>query len=255
MYWELAGNKVVTGMTAFLGTTSPHPLRIRTNTAVPTQPVGTQPKLDAQEAMRITPFQPGPTPQRGSVGIWTDAPRRALHVQGSEIHSGGAGAGFSFGNRETPDPFSVPVPNNGERWVWYASGGTARLWSLTDKIAVTPAGRVGIGTIAPGAILDISGSGGASQCCAPVVTTLSLAEASSAQNRQAWLQFHNGGEAEMYIRLAGGGPAGSGREGQRRLEIGDNQGANSSLRVNGDLNVGKIDPGARLEVAGGDIRL
>ena len=116
-------------------------------------------------------------------------------------------------------------------------------------------GNVGIGTTAPGAKLDISGSGEANQCCAPVHSTLSLAEASSAQNRQAWLQFHNAGEAEAYIRLAGGGPAGSGREGQRRLEIGDNQGVNTSLTVQGNVGIGKIDPGARLEVAGGDIRL
>jgi hypothetical protein len=89
----------------------------------------------------------------------------------------------------------------------------------TEKVRVMPGGNLGIGTTAPNAKLDVSGSGGATQCCAPVLPTLSLAEASSTQNRQAWLQFHNAGEAEAFIRLAGGRPAGSGREGQRRLEI------------------------------------
>jgi hypothetical protein len=110
-------------------------------------------------------------------------------------------------------------------------------------------GNVGIGTTAPGAKLDISGSGGANQCCAPVRPTLSLAEASSAQNRQAWLQFHNGGEAEAYIRLAGGGPAGSGREGERRLEIGDSQGVNTGLTVQGDIRLLGADCAENFDVS------
>lgn len=107
----------------------------------------------------------------------------------------------------------------------------ASIWLLANA-------NVGIGTATPGARLDVSGSGGASQCCAPVMPTLSLSEAASAAGRRAWLQFHNSGEAEAYIRLAGGGPAGSGREGTRRLEIGDSQGMNTALSVAGDVWVG-----------------
>lgn len=115
-------------------------------------------------------------------------------------------------------------------------------------------GRVGIGTTNPGAKLDVSGSGGASQCCAPVPPTISLAEASNTAGRQAWLQFHNAGEAESYIRLAGGGPVGSGREGQRRLEIGDNQGVRTSLTITGNVGIGTNDPKTKLHVKEGDIR-
>ncbi|HKX26158.1 MAG TPA: hypothetical protein VJ302_00570, partial [Blastocatellia bacterium] len=52
----------------------------------------------------------------GRVGIGTAAPNRGLHVEPSEIHSGGAGAGYSFGNRETTG--FVESPAAGERWVW-----------------------------------------------------------------------------------------------------------------------------------------
>ncbi len=51
----------------------------------------------------------------GSVGIGIVNPSRKLHVEGSEIHSGDGGAGFSFGNRETAS--FVENPTAGERWV------------------------------------------------------------------------------------------------------------------------------------------
>jgi hypothetical protein len=90
----------------------------------------------------------------GNVGIGTAQISRRLHVEPSEIHSGGGGAGFSFSNRETGA--FVEQPGGGERWVWYAAGGNARLWSAGDKLVVTPGGNVGIGTL-PGAKLDVNG--------------------------------------------------------------------------------------------------
>jgi hypothetical protein len=91
----------------------------------------------------------------GSLGIGTFNPSRVLHAIG-EIHSGGTGGGFSFENRETAS--FVNTPTNGERWVWYASDGDARLWSGNDKLAVTPTGRLGIGTDSPAAALDVRGA-------------------------------------------------------------------------------------------------
>lgn len=80
-------------------------------------------------------------PAGGDVGIGLrGAPtRRTLHVEGGEVHSGGTGGGFSFADRATGGGF-VDVPGGGERWVWYALGGTARLWSGADRLAVRPAG-------------------------------------------------------------------------------------------------------------------
>jgi Chaperone of endosialidase len=55
----------------------------------------------------------------GNVGVGTSTPVRKLHVEGSEIHSGGADSGFSFADR---------TKGNGERWLWYAQNGEAHLW-------------------------------------------------------------------------------------------------------------------------------
>ncbi|MGQ5640486.1 hypothetical protein [Streptomyces sp. EWL5.16] len=68
------------------------------------------------------------------IGTASGQSRRLLQVEGSEIHSGGSGAGFSFANRQANGLVDKPV--EGERWVWYASEGTARLWSGSDLLTV-----------------------------------------------------------------------------------------------------------------------
>jgi hypothetical protein len=67
------------------------------------------------------------------IGTGTDPLATALHVTGS-VHSGGAGAGLSFMDRQVPG--YVDAPTTGQRWVWYADGGYARLWSGTDQLSV-----------------------------------------------------------------------------------------------------------------------
>jgi hypothetical protein len=96
----------------------------------------------------------------GSVGIGTtDAPQRSLHVQGSEIHSGGSGAGLSFSDRSVPA--FVEVPTAGERWSWYAQDGAARLWSGVDVLSVSRSGDgMQLQTPTPGSSVELGASGG-----------------------------------------------------------------------------------------------
>ncbi len=134
--------------------------------AAPSQP------LEVAGAVKATGFLLGNTPivssqwtsgagsisfSGGNVGIGTGstALARTLQTEGSEIHSGGPSGGFSFADRGTGA--FVELPPNGERWVWYASGSTARLWSNGDKLTVTPGGAVGIGNTGPAAKLDVTG--------------------------------------------------------------------------------------------------
>jgi hypothetical protein len=147
MPWDLQGNAGI-GANNWLGTRNDQPLIIRTENAG-AAPVG------GTEVMRFTPAATG-----RRVGIGTPTPQRKLHVESSEIHSGGSGAGFSFGNRLVPEtglpaPFTEN-PANGERWAWFASGTQARLWSGTDKITV---GRIsGDVNIQQGDLTIVSGS-------------------------------------------------------------------------------------------------
>jgi hypothetical protein len=67
-------------------------------------------------------------------------PQTVLHVEGNEgVHSGGTGGGFSFADRAVGG--FVGDPTAGQRWVWYASGGTARLWSGRDLLTVGTTGE------------------------------------------------------------------------------------------------------------------
>jgi hypothetical protein len=100
-------------------------------------------------------------PASGSVGIGLQGrpPQRTLHVEGSEIHSGGPSGGYSFANRDTGT--YVEVPSNGERWAWYAAGGAARLWSGSDQLIVRPqVGGLRVAAGASGSVLELAGQDG-----------------------------------------------------------------------------------------------
>ncbi|MCX5328341.1 hypothetical protein [Streptomyces sp. NBC_00140] len=80
-------------------------------------------------------------PARLAVGTATPASGLTLHVEGAEVHSGGPGAGFSFMDRQVSG--FVVNPAGGQRWVWYAQDGTARLWSGHDQLTVGAPGEGG----------------------------------------------------------------------------------------------------------------
>ena len=103
---------------------------------------------DQRTALRINSlFKALSVNNAGSIGIGTSDPKRMLHVEGTEIHSGcangGANAGFSFANRDAPNKGAyVESGAEGLRWVWYAAGQAARLWSAGDKLVVDKSGNV-----------------------------------------------------------------------------------------------------------------
>jgi hypothetical protein len=79
----------------------------------------------------------------GNVGLGTQTPLRVLHVEGSEVYSGGPSGGFSFGSRTNP-LFNETPGVSGQRWTWFASDGVAQLWSGATRLSVTPGGFVTI---------------------------------------------------------------------------------------------------------------
>jgi hypothetical protein len=92
-----------------------------------------------------------------AMGVNTSEPKRPLHVEGGEIHSGGIGAGLSFSNRGS-GWVDAPAAGTGDRWVLYAMAGVARLWSGSDLFSFTPDGKLGVGTMTPAASIDAMGS-------------------------------------------------------------------------------------------------
>ncbi|MEW2051818.1 hypothetical protein [Streptomyces sp. NPDC005476] len=89
-----------------------------------------------------------PTGVTGDLGIGSAQPRRSLHVEGTEVHSGGPGGGFSFADRTAASGAFVESPTSGQRWSWYAKDGHARLASgAADHLVV--------GTGSDGDALDV----------------------------------------------------------------------------------------------------
>lgn len=201
----------------------------------------------------------------GNIGVGTSNPLARLHLYGNNYTLFGPnsswGAYLAVGGNGHSTNYASVAATNGNLHLDAAAGGYGLYLNYyagtggihfgngaTGETGIwTNAGNVGIGTVSPGANLDVGV--GATQCCAAQFPNISLDQTSYTNGQMSWLQFHNAGEAEAYIRLAGGGPAGP-RAGQRRLEIGDSQGVLTSLTVTGNVGIGTTAPGARLHILG-----
>jgi hypothetical protein len=70
----------------------------------------------------------------GELLVGTTSGARPVQVESGEIHAGGPAGGYSFADRAVGSFRNNPA--NGERWVLYAQGGQARLWSGVDAVNV-----------------------------------------------------------------------------------------------------------------------
>jgi hypothetical protein len=105
-----------------------------------------------QERLRIT--------SAGLVGIGTSAPVNLLHVQGDATFEQNAGGQFAIrGSTNSSNRFNFGFDTTSNyAWLQAITAGTAY-----RPIALNPAGGyVGIGTASPNRLLEIAGSGGAS---------------------------------------------------------------------------------------------
>jgi hypothetical protein len=109
----------------------------------------------------------------GNVGVGTPTPSARLHVRNGSLHLGpytnynnegflslaGAGAALSIARRSLAAWPATPVAGDAFRLYVETGDGSFRLWTHVkgDLLTVTSDGKLGVGTAAPAATLDVAG--------------------------------------------------------------------------------------------------
>ena len=200
----------------WLGSRTNHDLRLVTN---------------AEEKIRIQ--------TNGFVGIGTDKPKAKLEVSGGAIMP-------AAGDSEIAGILFPKDPGGGSgdaAWIrYYPRGGEATTLEIGtsndkyDHIALMASGNVGIGTDKPKAKLEVSG--GAIMPAAgdsEIAGILFPKDPGGGSGDAAWIRYYpRGGEATT-------------------LEVGTSNDKNDhiALMASGNVGIGTLDPGAKLDVNGG----
>ena len=132
--WWILGNAWTTSTTNFIGTTDNVDFVTRTNST---------------EKMRVQAW--------GNVGIGIATPWVKLDVAGL-IRSTNNGAAY-FQGWDDAQLWDVNIANTvGIVWITDATKGALQLWNNTATYIAGSAGNIGIGTVSPGAKLDVNGT-------------------------------------------------------------------------------------------------
>jgi hypothetical protein len=169
--------------------------------------------------------------QGGAVGIGTQTPGASLEVNGGIRARGGAPG--PFGNNNNGYAFSGNGGDDDSGMFSSANGQIEFYGNATERMRITPAGNVGIGTTNPIGLLDIAANGGAIQFRNDLVPGINIATSGGLAGimrfrRAMEIWPDDGGTQAGYLDIRGvsGGP-------------------NIILRGSGDVSVGgNMDFGA-----------
>jgi hypothetical protein len=198
----------------------------------------------------------------GNVGIGTSSPTATLDARiagttsGAVIKVGNVGSG-DFGGLAVSDGGTYPVQLYGSSLAFLT--GNSAYASATEKVRITAAGNVGIGTTAPSAKLEVYAGSNSTANTILWGQTIRNEGNAATTGYGAGLKLKNSSDSvpnELYKWAGVASVAGSNYSDRTDLAFYTNAGviaeATEKVRITGDgnLGIGTIAPGAPLSVAG-----
>ncbi|PSK91262.1 beta strand repeat-containing protein [Taibaiella chishuiensis] len=246
--WNLTGNTGTSPTTNFIGTSDAQPLVIRT---------------DNTEQVRVT--------AAGNVGIGTAAPTQTLDIVGTARIRNATGTPTTIAGRNNNGDVGAVTLGSGlsltagvlnttaDNADWNLTGNTGTnpatnfigtgdaqplviRTSNTEKVRVTAAGNVGIGTTAPAYTLDVAGG---------IKASSEVLTASNSGSAMVWNSVNTGQGATELINYRGTGGGGF-RFSTAAPGVVPAAGVGELMRITGagDVGIGTATPAQTLHVAG-----